>query len=263
MKQIVNSLLVMSIVLFSQCANKKQVSADESINIAAVTGKKWQIIELAGKQISGKINGKMPFLQFLDEEARYTATGGCNTMNGEFKFGRKNQISFTRGISTMMACEDMESDKALADVFQQSSHYRLEGENLILSKGKKGVALAKFKEVVNETSLSGTWELDYIAGSEKPFNELFPNKKPTLVFDVANNKVSGNAGCNRLNGGIELNGRRIKFNAIATTRMACPTDGEPLFLQTLEKVNIHSEYENTLTLIIGDIAVMRFKKLLD
>ncbi|MFZ4261719.1 META domain-containing protein [Sphingobacterium sp. HJSM2_6] len=260
MKQIMNSLLVLSIVLFSQCASKKQVSPDESVDIAAVTGKKWQVIELAGKQISGTINGKMPFLQFLEEEARYTATGGCNTMNGEFKFGRNNQITFTRGISTMMACDDMESDQALASVFQNSTNYRLEGEILVLSKGKNGKALAKFKEVPNETSLSGTWELDYIAGSEKPFNELFPNKKPTLVFDLSNNKVTGNSGCNQLNGQVELQGRRIKFNTLATTRMACPTDGEPLFLQTLEKVNIHSEYENTLTLIIGDIAVMRFKK---
>ena len=44
------------------------------------------------------------------------------------------------------------------------------------------------------------------------------------------------------------------------TMMACGGEGEKSFLEMLKKVNQYTQSGNTLTLLIGDIAVMSFEK---
>src|SRR6218665_3958733 len=55
------------------------------------------------------------------------------------------------------------------------------------TKSKKSDAVSK---------LEGTWELNYITGPRITFDGLFPNKKPTIIFNTKDNQVSGNNSCN-------------------------------------------------------------------
>lgn len=238
------------------CAGKKHLTEGD---FSKIVGQKWQLIELDGQAVSGELNGKMPYLEFLTEDTRYVATGGCNTLNGAYSLKGKNKILFEPGITTMMACDDMETDRALTAVFANSDRFDLVDHVLTLSKGG-GKALARFKAVDSAESLGGTWELDYIAGSEESFDALFPNGKPTLIFEEGSEKVHGRGGCNAFNGSVTIEGKEISFGPVASTKMACPGNGESLFFQTLSKVNVYSINESELTLIIGDIATMRFQK---
>ena len=45
--------------------------------------------------------------------------------------------------------------------------------------------------------------------------------KPSLIFNLDENKVSGFAGCNRFNGNFIKEGNTIKFNQIISTKMYC------------------------------------------
>jgi heat shock protein HslJ len=45
---------------------------------------------------------------------------------------------------------------------------------------------------------------------------------PTLKLSAKDRRASGFAGCNRFTGGYELVDERVRFNALAATRMACP-----------------------------------------
>lgn len=90
--------------------------------------------------------------------------------------------------------------------------------------------------VVSYSDLDGEWSVVELNG-----NKLDPDKSnQLLVIDVARNHLSGNAGCNRMNGNIEYSEARkniIKFPQVATTRMACPNlKGEQEFLEALNKV---------------------------
>jgi len=116
--------------------------------------------------------------------------------------------------------------------------------------------------MTNNEALNGTWELNYITGPRIAFDGLYPEKKPTITFDVANNKISGNTSCNNFNGKLNIDGNKINFNdPMAMTRMMCQGQGETTFLETLKKVNSWSVSDgNTLNLIMGDIAMMRFTK---
>lgn len=61
---------------------------------------------------------------------------------------------------------------------------------------------------------------------------------PSLRLDPVQARLSGHAGCNRISGGFELDGERLVFGPVASTRRACvPDDGaEERFLKTLSEV---------------------------
>ena len=113
-------------------------------------------------------------------------------------------------------------------------------------------------------SLDGTWELNYITGPRIAFGGLYPNKKPTIIFDLKENRVSGNASCNSYSGKLNVDGNKISFkDPIAMTKMMCmDIQGEDVYMSTLEKIDSYSISEDgkTLNFIMGDIAMMRFEK---
>lgn len=111
-------------------------------------------------------------------------------------------------------------------------------------------------------ALNGTWVLNYISGPRIAFEGLYPNKKPQLVFTAEDKRVSGNTSCNSFSGPLVIDGNKISFDQpMALTKMACPGEGEMVFLETLKKVNTWSISDGkTLNLIMGDIAVMRFTR---
>ncbi|GAA4132401.1 META domain-containing protein [Sphingobacterium kyonggiense] len=259
MKKVIFSMLAVATLIFASCGGSKQITADDTADIAKITGKKWQLIELAGKPIAGMINGKMPYLQFHASESRYSATGGCNTMNGGYKFDKGLRLRFTGGISTMMACPDMESDRALAEVFKLTDNYTLHDGVLSLNVGRRA-PLAKFKEVANDTELAGTWELSFMADTRLPLITLFPEKKATITFEAGSNKVSGNGGCNNYGGNLEIKGDEVNFSDIFSTKMACPGQGEGLYFQKLASVDKITVSGDTLSMSFKNRNILSFKK---
>lgn len=249
---------IILVLLITSCGTRKvPTSVDQPTDML---DKKWQLIELNGKPVAEKINGKTPSLEFFSKDTSYSAVTGCNGIGGKFVFKPNGKIEFSAGMSTMMFCEDMSVEHGLKDVFEKADNFTVNGDFLSLNKAKMA-PLAKFKLIETQNaSLDGTWELDYMSGTRIAFDGLYPNKKPTITFDTSNNKVSGNSSCNNYSGNMTLDGNVIKFGPLASTKMACPGNGESSFFQTLDKVNTYSVQENTLTFIMGDIAIMRFQK---
>lgn len=90
--------------------------------------------------------------------------------------------------------------------------------------------------VASFSDLDGEWSVVELNG--KKLNPT--DSKQLIVIDVARKHLSGNAGCNRMNGSIEYTDAQkniIKFPQVATTRMACPDlKDEQEFLDALNKV---------------------------
>ncbi|MEZ0484207.1 META domain-containing protein [Fibrella aquatica] len=113
----------------------------------------------------------------------------------------------------------------------------------------------------NTPPLTGTWELTYLAAPNADLATLYPDRKPTLTFDATNNRIAGSTGCNSYSGPFSTTGNSFTFPETAVmTRMACPGSGEGTFLTTIKKVNRYALTGDTLTLLTGDMAVMRFKR---
>ncbi|WP_269225372.1 META domain-containing protein [Flavobacterium eburneipallidum] len=117
-----------------------------------------------------------------------------------------------------------------------------------------------------DNGLQGTWQLNYITGPRIAFNGLYPEKKPTINFDLKENKISGNNSCNQYFGALLLDANKINFKdaKIGSTMMACQGLGEATYMKTLEKVDSYSISKDgkILSFISGNIEMMRFEKVI-
>lgn len=108
-------------------------------------------------------------------------------------------------------------------------------------------------------ALEGQWELDYLSG---PRIALQWRKKPTLNFNLAEKKISGFDGCNRMMGSFsvgENNG--IRFSQIAGTMMACPDNNADFFLNQFDKITRFRIVNGKLELLSGEGLLIRMKRI--
>lgn len=121
------------------------------------------------------------------------------------------------------------------------------------------------KTAVKEASIEGTWELNYITGPKIAFEGLFPEKKPTIAFNLAENRVTGNNSCNQYFGALLIDGTKINFKdaKIGMTMMACNGNRDSLYMETLKKIESYTITDDgkTLNFLLGNIVMMRFSRL--
>ncbi|WP_256003632.1 MULTISPECIES: META domain-containing protein [Pedobacter] len=112
------------------------------------------------------------------------------------------------------------------------------------------------------SALGGTWELVYISGPRIAFNGLYPAKRPSIKFDISEKRFSGNTSCNSFSGTLSADDTTIDFTQpFMMTKMACPGEGEAIFVEMLRKVNRYEITADTaLNFMTGDITMMRFNK---
>ena len=87
-------------------------------------------------------------------------------------------------------------------------------------------------------------------------------REPHFVLKAQDRLVGGSGGCNRLTGSYELDGDKLVFSKMATTRMACPQgmDTEQAFLDALAKVKTWKIVGERLELFdAGGNLLMRFE----
>ena len=83
-------------------------------------------------------------------------------------------------------------------------------------------------------------------------------RHPGFTLVAEGHKVQGSAGCNRMMGTYTLDGEKLKFGPLATTRMACPAmETESAFLKALAATTRYEVSGSSLTLFGADTAVAR------
>jgi heat shock protein HslJ len=109
-------------------------------------------------------------------------------------------------------------------------------------------------------ALEGTeWRLFDIGGQPAPAG-ADTTRHPGFTLIAEGRKVQGSAGCNRMNGTYQLDGEKLKFGPLATTRMACPAmQTETAFLKALEATTRYEVKGSSLTLYGADTAVARLE----
>jgi len=86
---------------------------------------------------------------------------------------------------------------------------------------------------------------------------------PRLDIQLAEGRVTGTTGCNRLTGPLKADTRQLKFGSLATTRMACMGETARLegdFLETLSQTLTYRVANGMLTLLHDNKPVMTFRK---
>lgn len=269
-RTILSIVYIASVMFFlSACSSTKKTTipagkASSAPGMDQLGAGDWKLVELEGKFIPTSSKAMLSFT--AGEKNTATGNAGCNRLTGSFELLANNVIKFSPLATTRMACFD-ENTSATETKFlaalAKTTNWIITGDKLSLSDST--TVLAKFNMLkrlsTGEAKLNATWELNYISGPKIAFEGLYPTKKPTLIFNLAESEVSGNSSCNGFGAKVKLEGTSINITDPIGTMMACPGDGEQVFYRILKTVTSYKLVDdNTLSLLAGDIPVMRFSR---
>ena len=220
------------------------------IEVSDVINGEWMIYSINDKRVTGEDN--RPYITFEESSLRFYAFNGCNTLNGDYRLGTDNRISFSNVLSTMRSCPDAEYEYEINNAINAARSLSITqvGNEYFMSvfnEAKRGVMVLRKH---NMDFLNGTWNVINI-------NEMrCDNEDIGMVIDIPQLKIHGNTGCNIFNGTLLIDPDKrnsIMFQQIATTRMACP-DGEQemALLIALEEVESCLRGKNADTVVLYD-----------
>lgn len=231
---------------------KERIGAAKPAGIAAVADRQWQLSVMNGKKVP---NSRISL--YLDtKEKRFSGSDGCNTYFGSYSYNDRNKsISFGDAASTLKGCADREINRLASEygkvLRKKNFSYKTDRQFLKLSYNGKVVLEFTLTPLTgnpgdgngngngNGNEQSNIW--NFIGKHQWrliQMNGKTQNQSPAFInFDVAGNKVSGNAGCNRFFGTYTASGDKITFGSMGSTRMACSDQArstlERNFLQLL------------------------------
>lgn len=196
----------------------------------------WFIRTVGSIKLSG-YDDEWPFLEFVPTEGRFYGNNGCNIINGSYHIGGKQTLELSNVASTMRLCPSDSLEypiaKALDAVRSFSVTTAKDGSTILSLHNEKNVTVMTLRKS-DIDFLNGAWKVAAINGRK------VENPDCRLIFDVAEGTVSGDTGCNILNGQLtrepSVSGS-LGFSHIATTRRACPDQStEQALLIALEEV---------------------------
>ena len=211
MRKVIVSIFIASaaLVMFS-CRSSK-----EALSLSSMNGE-WNIIEINGSAVVPGQGQQLPFIGFDTTTGKVYGYSGCNRIIGSVDVNAKpGTIDLGALGSTRMACPDMTLEQG---------YKKMGKENMALcnASNRPVVILAKKAADVKVADLQGEWKITDVNGEAVPTGM---EKQPFIAFDVKEQRVHGNAGCNLINGGFkteEGNALSISFPGMASTMMACP-----------------------------------------
>lgn len=166
------------------------------------------------------------------------AYDGCNYLNGAYAITPGGQMHrASEFISTMRMCDDSTDVIGFANAINFVDSYKITSSDSGLQLtmfGSDGKALMQLVRLSTDV-LNGSWNVVSIEGTS-----VSADLGLSLTFNMAAGTVSGNAGCNNLNGKVSFSDKTpgsIIFSNLNTTRMSCLyLETEQNFLRALQNV---------------------------
>lgn len=108
--------------------------------------------------------------------------------------------------------------------------------------------------------LNSQWVLETYRGQRLHADQFVNRQMPTLDINVKEKRLQGFTGCNTMQGQVKADGDNVRFEAVSTTRRACPYNFESGFLADLQSVTLYRISNNRLTLLADGKYLMTFRK---
>lgn len=235
MKKVFVSLCMAAAVTgLSSCGSTKNAAS------LATIGGEWNIIEINGTAVVPVSGQEFPYIGFDMDEGRVYGSGGCNRIMGTFALDAKpGVLAMSPLATTRMGCPDMSVEQnVLAALAQVKKFKRLnEGNLLLCTSSNRPVMVLQKKTALRLTDLEGAWFIREVGGMSVP-DSL--DNQPFIEFNMAEKRLHGNAGCNIINGTLQVDeaeAASISFPQVITTMMACPDmEVEDRILKALDEV---------------------------
>lgn len=201
----------------------------------------WTIMDINGEQVNTTDDADKPYVRFEknQENPNYMdlmAYTGCNFLNGTISLDGNKIVKQGEMLKTLKACADAKYETPLVNALNKMQTLKIEklnNESFLYLKTNSGNPLVTLRRH-NINFLEGAWQV------AKVMDKNTSKKNMKMVIDLENNTLHGSAGCNVMNGKVNVNmslENGIRFSDVITTRMTCPDlEDEYLLLNTLKEV---------------------------
>lgn len=227
MKKMLISAAAFAAVVLSSCG-----TTGKSVDISG----EWNVVSVKGEQVAGN-----PYIGFDLAEGRIYGNAGCNRIMGGVEVDSVNpgKIGFTGVGATRMMCPDMETEQKVLEALNEVAGYQASSAGVELTDKDGNVLMSLEKKeapAVSVNDINGKWNITKVEGAAVEVAD----KTPFISFNVAENAVHGNSGCNIINGSFsqeEGNPSSLKFGQMISTMMAGPgMETERKVLSAMNKV---------------------------
>jgi heat shock protein HslJ len=133
----------------SQPTQNAVANPDNTKPAAELVGTYWKLTELMGKGIVVDTSSAMsrePHMILQASDSTVKGHGGCNGFGGNYEWKAPNRIKFDKIVSTMMACEQLQTENSFFETLRNADNYYIIGDTLILNKARMA-PLARFVAV--------------------------------------------------------------------------------------------------------------------
>ncbi|HEY6437575.1 MAG TPA: META domain-containing protein [Ignavibacteriaceae bacterium] len=115
-------------------------------------------------------------------------------------------------------------------------------------------------ETTTNPLINDIWALEFLKGVDyQPKSST--QERPIIEIYLNDRKVTGNTGCNSMNGSVVVEEDQIQFSDIITTKKFCSESIEQEFLIALGMVNNYKIEKLKLYLYEDDQEIMIFQKI--
>lgn len=132
---------MMRTILLLLCLTLMAGTCNDTKDLVKLSGVKWNLQMLKGKEIQLKDKNSEVFIQFDESQKRVNGRAGCNRFFCDYEFdGDKLKLS-PIGL-TRMACPDLETEQKFCEVLEKVNGVSIENNKLMLLQN--GNVLAVF-----------------------------------------------------------------------------------------------------------------------
>jgi heat shock protein HslJ len=172
---------------------------------------------------------------------KITARGGCNTLDGSVEYVARRLV-VSRLVTTDMACAaaQVRDDDWLRTFLESDPDWVLTGDELRLSTDNTVVTMTDREVAEPDRALVGTRWVVQAVEKNGSVSSVPGDREAFLTFS-ADGKVQGRSACNQFGGDAKVDGDKIAFSDLFSTKMACPDD-----VMTVE---------NTMLAVMSGVAV--------
>jgi heat shock protein HslJ len=204
-----------------------EVSSEEVAQAGpGLAGTSW-VLESVGSQPALP---DAPATAKFGEDGRVTGTTGCNNYGMAYKV-TGNNISFTPGPMTLMACPDPigQQETAFLAALGATATYQIQGDTLQFLDAE-GNVVATFRRM-KPVELAGTsWQVIGYNNGQEAVVSVIIGTEITADFGP-DGKLSGFSGCNSYNTSYEVEGDKITISPLIISTEAYCADPEGLMDQ--------------------------------
>lgn len=264
-------LPLMAALLFAACSSsptptpdakdtgeKPPVAASATADIVGA----WTLTTIAGR---AALRGTTLTL----ESGKASGNSGCNSYNGPYTLAGST-LGVTSVTRTERACVDgakMDQETEFFAMLESSTKAARKGAQLTLTGPKGELVFTRAqpnKPTIDLLTVLGEWKLDTIFDGNAASTPI-AGRDITMTF--AADAIRANLGCNITTASYTAQAEALTFSKMTMTKRACAGEGggelmrqEQSLAQTLSGVTAHKFDKNSLTLLKGDVPVLRWTR---